>query len=90
VFSRRQVHSKKQSLEARAATVAVVKRIVVSLDKPRIALLVGRVERFKHRIRFPHSGVIGRGPDSAAVRAGELRRQFPATLAVASLMIGRG
>jgi serine/threonine protein kinase len=68
-----QIHAPEQGVPARIGAVGVEGRIVMNNEKHRIALLVGRVERLKHRIHFAGGGVIIRSAGCAAVRSASFR-----------------
>jgi len=53
-------------------------------------LLVGHLERRKHRIRFPRSGIIQCNPNGDTPRSGQLSRPLLAEFAIAFLIVGGG
>lgn len=77
-------------MEAWIGPVGVEERQDLNIEKHPLVVPVGQVERFKHRIHFAGGGVIDRSPEGVTVQVGELPRPFLTTLAIASLIVGRG
>ncbi len=85
-----QVHSLEQGVVARVGSVGVEELVVLGKRKMPISLLIGPVERCKHRIHFAGGRIIVRSSNSVNVRVGELPHPFLAKLVIAGLMVGRG